>query len=248
MRLQQKDCKVLFKTGGGTVNSWSQFLWVIYPYMMLTLFLVGHIYRYNTDQLSWTAKSSEFLEKKSLRWGSMLFHIGIIMVFFGHAAGLLIPKQVFETFGITEQMYHTGAVYGGGLAGIITLAGIAILLFRRFNVKRVRATSSLSDFLIATLLFVVVLMGVYNTLGYNLTVGEFDYRETIAPWLRGLLTFSPDASLMIKVPLFFKLHVIVSFAIFGIWPFTRLVHVWSFPLDYIKRSYILYRRHGAKQG
>lgn len=229
------------------MNFWNQFLWVIYPYLMLTVFLVGHIYRYNTDQLAWTAKSSEFLEKKSLRWGSMLFHLGIIMVFFGHVAGLLIPKRVFETFGISEAMYHAGAVYGGGFAGVITLAGIAILLFRRLNVKRVRVTSSAGDFLVAFLLFAVILMGVYNTLGYNLFVGGFDYRETIAPWLRGILTLSPDASLMSEVPFFFKLHVLLSFAIFGVWPFTRLVHVWSFPLDYLKRSYIIYRRRGTKQ-
>lgn len=223
------------------MNFWNQFLWIIYPYLMLTTFLVVHIYRYNTDQLAWTAKSSEFLEKKSLMWGSMMFHIGIVLVFFGHVGGLMIPKTVMESLGVSEHLYHMGAVYGGGLAGIMTLAGITILFLRRINVKRVRATSSASDFLVAILLLVNVAMGVYNTLGYNLFVGGFDYRETIAPWLRGLITFRPDASLMADVPLFFQLHVILSFAVFGIWPFTRLVHVWSVPLAYFKRSYIVYR-------
>ncbi|MGD8190988.1 respiratory nitrate reductase subunit gamma [Brevibacillus ginsengisoli] len=223
------------------MNFWNQFLWIIYPYLMLTTFLVVHIYRYNTDQLAWTAKSSEFLEKKSLKWGSMLFHIGIVFVFFGHVGGLLIPKTVMESLGVSEHLYHMGAVYGGGLAGIMTLAGITILFLRRLNVKRVRAISSASDILVAVLLLVNVAMGVYNTLGYNLFVGGFDYRETIAPWLRGLITFRPDASLMADVPLFFKLHVILSFAVFGIWPFTRLVHVWSVPVAYFKRSYIVYR-------
>lgn len=229
------------------MNGWSQVLWVIYPYVMLTVFVVGHVYRYNTDQLAWTSKSSEFLEKKSLRWGSMLFHLGIIMVFFGHVAGLLIPKTVFEALGVTESMYHAGAVYGGGLAGIATLAGITILLVRRLHVKRVRMTSSFGDWLVAVLLLLVIGMGVFNTLGYNLVVGRFDYRETIAPWLRGLLMFSPDPALMEEVPVFFKLHVLASFAIFGVWPFTRLVHVWSVPLDYLKRSYIVYRRRNTKQ-
>lgn len=229
------------------MNFSNQFLWVIYPYLMLTLFVVGHIYRYNTDQLSWTAKSSEFLEKKSLRWGSMLFHLGIIMVFFGHVGGLLIPKAWTEAVGVSQEMYHAGAVYGGGFAGIMTLAGIGILLFRRLNVKRVRVTSSFTDILVAVLLFLIILMGVYNTLGYNMFVGGFDYRESIGPWLRGIFTFTPNPTFMSDVPLFFKLHVIFSFAIFGIWPFTRLVHVWSMPISYLKRSYIVYRSRGARR-
>ncbi|WP_027415878.1 respiratory nitrate reductase subunit gamma [Aneurinibacillus terranovensis] len=229
------------------MNYGSQFLWVVYPYLMLTVFLVGHIYRYKTDQLSWTAKSSEFLEKKQLRLGSMLFHIGIFLVLGGHLVGLLVPKWALENMGVTEELYHKGAVYGGGLVGIVTLAGIAILLFRRVTVTRVRVTSSISDILVAVLLLIVIGMGVYNTLGYNLLVGEYDYRETIAPWIRGLLTFTPNPSLMDGAPLFFKMHVIFSFAIFGIWPFTRLVHVWSFPIEYFRRSYIVYRSRNPEK-
>ncbi|HJV46335.1 MAG TPA: respiratory nitrate reductase subunit gamma [Bacillota bacterium] len=225
----------------------NQFLWVIYPYLMLTIFVLGHFYRYNTDQLAWTAKSSEFLEKDLLKLGSMLFHIGIILVFFGHVAGLLVPKVALEQIGVTEHLYHTGAVYGGGLAGLITLAGIALLLARRLNVKRVRLTSSPSDILIAVLLLIVIAMGVFNTLGYNLIMGGFDYRESVAPWFRGLLSFNPDPSLMKDVPLFFQLHVLLSLTIFGVWPFTRLVHVWSVPLAYFRRSHILYRSRDAQR-
>jgi len=223
------------------MSFWDQFWWVIFPYLMLTIFVVGHIYRYNTDQYGWTARSSEFMEKKTLKWGSILFHVGIIMVFGGHVVGLLIPKTWTEALGMTEAMYHAGAIYGGGLAGIITLSGIMILLFRRVNNKRVRATSSFGDIFIAVLLFVEIVMGMYNTLGFNLFVGGFDYRETLAPWFRGILLFRPNATLMTEVPLFFQLHTLFAFAIFGIWPFTRLVHVWSIPIEYFKRSYILYR-------
>lgn len=223
------------------MNFWNQFLWIIYPYLMLTTFIVVHIYRYNTDQLAWTAKSSEFLEKKSLMWGSMLFHVGIVMVFFGHVAGLMIPKSFMESVGVSEHLYHAGAVYLGGLAGIMCLVGITILFLRRINVKRVRVTSTASDMLVAVLILANVALGVAMTLGYNMFGDGYDYRETISPWLRGLLSFRPDASLMADVPLFFQLHVIFSFAIFGIWPFTRLVHVWSVPLAYFKRSYIVYR-------
>lgn len=226
------------------MNFGSQFLWVIYPYMMLTIFIVGHIYRYNTDQLAWTAKSSEFLEKKSLKWGSMMFHIGIFMVLMGHVAGLLIPKTVTESLGVSEHLYHAGAVYGGTAAGLLTLAGITILLFRRLNVKRVRATSSASDILVAILLFAVIGMGLLATVGHNV-FGTYDYRETISPWIRGIFTFTPDPALMSGVPFFYKLHVLMAFAIFGIWPFTRLVHVWSVPIAYFRRSYIVYRRRNA---
>ncbi|MFV9510103.1 respiratory nitrate reductase subunit gamma [Tepidibacillus sp. LV47] len=229
------------------MNFWNQFWWVIFPYLMLAIFVIGHIYRYNTDQLGWTAKSSEFMEKNTLKWGSILFHVGILMVLGGHLVGLLIPKAWTEAVGISEEMYHASAIFGGGIAGLITFTGILILLFRRVNVKRVRLTSSFSDMLVAILLFIEIVMGMYNTLGYNLFVGGFDYRETLAPWLRGLLVFRPDPTLMIDVPLFFKLHTLFAFAIFGIWPFTRLVHVWSFPLEYLKRSTILYRSRNAQR-
>lgn len=222
-----------------------QFLWVIFPYLMITIFIVGHIYRYNVDQLAWTAKSSEFLEKKSLRWGSMLFHIGILFVLVGHVAGLLIPKSLLESIGVSESLYHAGAMYGGGFAGILTLMGIVILLNRRLTNKRVRITSDTSDFITVVLIFLIIMIGVYNTLIGNLLHPHFDYRDTISPWFRGLLTFVPDPSLMSGVPLGFKLHILISFALIGIWPFTRLVHVWSIPLAYFKRSYIIYRKRAG---
>jgi nitrate reductase gamma subunit len=214
---------------------------------MLTLFVAGHIYRYNTDQLGWTAKSSEFLEKKYLRWGSILFHLGIILVLGGHIGGLIVPKTVTDSLGITEKIFHASAITSGGAAGLITLAGIFLLSLRRLANKRVRLTSSFTDILVTILLLVVIGMGVSNTLGFNLLVkSSFNYRETIAPWLRGLLVFAPDPSLMKAVPLSFKLHIILAFSIFGLWPFTRLVHVWSIPLEYLKRSYILYRDRNAQ--
>lgn len=224
----------------------NQFLWVIYPYIAIAIFVVGHIYRYNTDQIGWTAKSSEFLENKTLRWGSILFHVGILMVLGGHILGLMVPKSITEKIGLTDHAYHMMSLVIGGVAGVITLIGISILLFRRLNNTRVRRTSSFTDILIAILIFVEVAFGLYNTLGYNLFIG-YDYRETISPWLRGFLIFKPDPTLMKDVPLFYQLHVLLGFAIFALWPFTRLVHVWSLPLEYFKRSYIIYRSRNAKR-
>jgi len=229
------------------MNFWSQFWWVIFPYLMLATFVVGHIYRYNTDQYGWTAKSSEFLEKEKLKWGSILFHYGLLLVFGGHVVGLLVPKELIAALGISDELYHTFAMFAGGTSGLITLTGLLILLFRRVNVKRVRVTSSISDFVIAGLLLIVVGLGVYNSLTFNfLSPASSDYRETIAPWLRGLIVFRPDASLMEGVPISRQLHTLAAFGILGIWPFTRLVHVWSVPYEYLQRSYIIYRSRRKK--
>jgi len=228
------------------MNFGEQFLWVIYPYVALTIFVVGHIYRYNTDQLGWTARSSELLEKKSLQWGSLLFHVGILAVVGGHVSGLLIPKAWFELIGVNEQMYHMAASYGGGPAGIMTLVGILILTIRRFGNDRVYAVSSRADFVIVILVLAEVTFGLISTATNVFGASGFDYRETIAPWFRGLLVLQPDASFMTSVPLVFKLHMVVGFAVFMVWPFTRLVHVWSMPLEYINRPYIQYFRREAK--
>lgn len=229
------------------MNYWQQFLWVIYPYLMLCLFIVGHLYRYVTDQYGWTAQSSEFLEKKFLRWGSLLFHWGIIFALLGHFSGLLLPKRTLESFGVTEELYHAGAIYAGGIAGIAALIGIVLLVFRRTTQPRIRITSGTLDLLVVILLLVVIVLGLSVTLGFNLLVGDFDYRETISPWFRGLLLLRPDPGLMVDVPLFFKLHVLSAFTLFGLWPFTRLVHVWSLPLNYLHRSYIVYRNRNPRR-
>lgn len=220
-----------------------QFVWVIFPYLCMSIFIVGHIFRYRYDQFSWTAKSSEFIEKKQLMLGSLLFHIGIIPVFAGHVAGLGIPKSWMQALGVNDHLYHIGALYVGGFFGFVTLAGMVILTSRRFTVRTVRKLSSVSDLLVNVLLLVIVFMGMYATLVTNNVQPDFDYRETISVWFRGLLVFSPDASYMLSVPLSFKLHALLGFLIIALWPFTRLVHVWSVPWNYARRSYILYRSH-----
>ncbi|MDQ0339091.1 nitrate reductase gamma subunit [Caldalkalibacillus uzonensis] len=224
-----------------------QFLWLIFPYIMLTLFVAGHIYRYNTDQFGWSAKSSQFLESRQLRWGSILFHWGIVFVFLGHVAGLLVPKGFYESIGITEGMYHFAAVWLGGAAGVATLIGIIMLLMRRITVRRLVVNSGISDYVVLILLTFAIGTGFTNTVGYTATGGTFDYRETIGPWIRGILTFRPAVELVAGAPLGFKIHILASFLLFGIWPFTRLVHVWSIPLEYLNRHYVVYRKMRAKK-
>lgn len=225
----------------------SQFSWVIFPYLCIAVFIVGHIYRYKTDQFNWTAKSSEFIEKKQLMIGSILFHLGIIPVILGHVSGLGIPKSWTQSLGVSDHLYHLGALYIGGFFGFITLAGMVILTARRFTIKSVRKLSTASDLIVNVLLLFIVFMGMFSTLATNVVQPEFDYRESISVWFRGLLIFRPDATLMADVPLSFKIHVLSGFAIFALWPFTRLVHVWSVPLNYIGRSYIIYRRHRTQK-
>ncbi|WP_449450464.1 respiratory nitrate reductase subunit gamma, partial [Streptococcus suis] len=154
----------------------NQFLWVIFPYLCLATFIIGHIARYQFDQFSWTAKSSEFIEKKQLKWGSLLFHLGIIPVFFGHVVGLLIPAHWLESIGVSNHIYHIGAVYIGSIFGIITLVGMFLLTVRRITKQNVRRLSSASDIFVNILLLVIVCVGCYATLVTNATTPDFDYR------------------------------------------------------------------------
>lgn len=224
----------------------NQFLWVIYPYLCVAIFVLGHIARYRYDQFSWTAKSSEFIEKKQLKWGSLLFHLGIIPVAAGHFVGLVIPASWLEGMGVNNHIYHIGAVYIGSIFGFMVLIGMILLTFRRVSIKNIRRLSSASDMVVNFFLFVIIFMGLYSTLFTNAITPEFDYRQTISIWFRHLFTFNPNASLMTNVPWSFKLHIFLGFSIFALWPFTRLVHVWSVPLSYANRSYIIYRKNKAR--
>ncbi|MDA8346309.1 MAG: respiratory nitrate reductase subunit gamma [Thermaerobacter sp.] len=223
----------------------NEFLFVVYPYLSLTLLVVGTLARYNYDQIGWTSKSSELLEKRLLRVGSLLFHWGIIFVFFGHVAGLLIPISVYQALGISEHLYHLGAMAMGGLTGLMTLAGLGILLLRRLGVRRVMRNTAPADWAALGFLIATVAMGLLMTLGYNVTHLPYEYRTTVGPWIRGVLLLHPDAGLMAGVPLVLKIHILTAFGLFAISPFTRLVHIWSLPLAYLRRAPMQYRRRGV---
>ncbi|KUP36383.1 respiratory nitrate reductase subunit gamma [Bacillus halotolerans] len=222
-----------------------QILWVIMPYMVLTIFIGGHIYRYQHDQFGWTAKSSELLEKKKLAAGSTLFHWGMLFVIGGHVMGILIPEGVYRAIGITEHVYHKMAIGVGLPAGIAAVIGLFILTYRRLFDKRIRKTSSPSDFLTLFLLLFVMVSGVAATF-LNVDSKGFDYRTTVGPWFRQIFLLRPDASLMESVPLWFKLHILMGYVIFIMWPFTRLVHVFSLPFKYLTRSYVVYRKRSKQ--
>jgi nitrate reductase gamma subunit len=218
-------------------------IFTVFPYLCLTTFVVGHGYRYVTDRFGWNARSSEFLEKKALFPGSVLFHWGIVFTFLGHASGLLIPQRVFDFFGIDSQA-HLAIAYWSGLAvGLAAFVGVLLLLRRRLTHPRVQAVARLNDTITIGALVIVIGVGLFNVI-----FGHFNVLDTVAPWIRGIVTFTPDAMLMKEVPLSYKIHVIAAWGLLGFSPFSRLVHIWSLPLTYFFRSHILFRRRVPTPG
>ena len=212
-------------------------VFTVFPYICLTTFVVGHAYRYVTDRYGWNARSSEFLEKKALLAGSVLFHWGIVFTFLGHAGGLLIPQSVLDRLGINSQIHMDIAYWSGLVVGIAAFVGSLLLLKRRLTHPRVRAVSRLNNTLTIGTIVLVVGAGLYNVV-----FGHYNVLYTVAPWIRGIVTFSPDAMLMKVVPLSYKIHVIAAWALLGFSPFSRLVHIWSAPLFYFFRPMIIFRR------
>ena len=222
------------------MSSGDTFLWVVLPYLCLTIFVVGHVWRYRVDQLTWTARSTQLLEQRLLRVGSLLFHFGVLAVIGGHVLGIVIPSGVTRTVGIHEHLYHLIALVAGGVAGTMMSVGFAILVFRRLAVPRVRATTSRGDLIMYPLLAIALVTGMIATFGANL-VSPYNYRETVSPWFRGIFMFRPHGEEMAAAPFLFQLHGTCVWLLYAVWPFSRLVHAWSIPLTYLQRSWILYR-------
>ena len=227
-----------------------QFLWVVVPYLCLATFVVGHLWRYRYDKFGWTTRSSQLYEDRLLRLGSPLFHFGMLGVVGGHVIGLLVPESWTAALGISTEIYHVAAVGGGLLAGLMTLAGLGILIYRRRTVGPVFSATTNMDKVMYVFLATVIVLGMWNTIaGSILSVGgHYDYREGVSVWYRSFLAFQPDASLMAEAPVGFQLHALVAFGLFALWPFTRLVHVFSAPLGYLTRPYIVYRSRDDRLG
>jgi nitrate reductase gamma subunit len=159
----------------------------------------------------------------------------------GHVLGILVPKRATEAVGVSEGMYHAVSIGAGTSAGVAMTLGFAILLYRRLRVPRVRRTTTRADRLTYLLLAVVILSGMWATVGVNLLGGGYDYRETVGPWFRDIFMLNPHPALMSGAPLVYQLHALSAMLLFALWPFSRLVHAWSAPLAYLRRSPILYR-------
>jgi nitrate reductase gamma subunit len=223
-------------------------LWVALPYVCAAVFILGHIWRYRYDKFGWTTRSSQSYENTLLRWGSPMFHLGILMVIAGHVVGLLVPREWLYAIGISEEIYHIGATVLGTFAAILTLAGLAILVFRRRTVPAVFLATTVMDKIMFVFLGATLLFGTAATVVHQVFGSGFHYRETISPWMREAIIFRPRPELMLEVPLLFQLHVITACLLFALWPFTRLVHVFSAPVGYLFRPYIVYRSRDAQRG
>lgn len=206
-----------------------------YPYLCLTTFLVGSWLRFDREQYTWKASSSQLLRKRQLRWGSNLFHVGILMIFAGHFVGLLTPIAVFDALGVPHSAKQMLAIVAGGIAGLMCLAGILLLAHRRLSDPRISRNSSFADTAILLVLLAQLLLGLCTIV---VSLGHLDGHEMVKfmTWAQGVLTLQPDAWKQVAdVNIIFKLHLALGMTIFLIFPFTRLVHVWSAPIWYLGR-------------
>jgi nitrate reductase gamma subunit len=225
-------------------NYLNQFFFGIYPYIAITVFLLGSLLRYDRDQYTWKASSSQLLSKKDMRLGSNLFHIGIIMLFFGHLIGLLTPQWAYH-FIMSAGTKQVLAMTAGGIFGLTCLVGMILLIRRRMTDPRIRATSQFSDLPILLILFVQLVLGLI-TIPFSAQHLDGSSMIALANWAQHLVTFQGDAAGFVTGEAFiFKAHLFLGLTIFLLFPFTRLVHIWSVPVQYLGRSgYQIVRKRG----
>ena len=213
-----------------------------YPYICLAVFFLGSLVRFDREQFTWRSGSSQLLRRKQLRLGSNLFHIGVLVIFFGHLVGLLTPIAVFDTLGIGHGFKQVMAIVIGGIAGVLALVGATLLLHRRLGDPRIRRNSAPSDNFVLILLYVQLLLGMATI---PISLGHLDGHMMLnfMAWAQGIWTFQPGAAALVaEAHWIFKLHLFLGLTTFLVFPFTRLVHVWSVPVWYLgRRGYQIVR-------
>ncbi|MBK8007877.1 MAG: respiratory nitrate reductase subunit gamma [Rhizobiales bacterium] len=206
-----------------------------YPYLCLIVFLVGSWLRFDYDQYTWRSGSSQLLRRRQLSWGSNLFHIGILVIFMGHFAGLLTPIWIFDMLGISHGFKQWMAIVIGGVAGVMCFVGITLLVHRRLFDPRIRKTSSFGDIAVLLLLYAQLVLGLATI---PVSLGHLDGHEMVKfmTWAQGILTLQPGVAAQVAdVHIIFKSHLLLGMTLFLVFPFTRLVHVWSAPVWYLGR-------------
>ncbi|KKW66368.1 respiratory nitrate reductase subunit gamma [Mycolicibacterium elephantis] len=215
--------------------------WDVVPYVTLAVVAVGTWWRYRYDKFGWTTRSSQLYESRLLRIGSPMFHFGILVVIVGHIIGLVIPESWTDLI-MSDHVYHIQAMVLGAIAGITTLGGIALLVYRRRTTGPVFLATTVNDKVMYAVLVLAIVAGLACTLIGATPVGaDHDYRESVSPWFRSIWILQPRGDLMVQAPLWFHIHVMIAMVLFCLWPFTRLVHVFSAPIAYLFRPYIVYR-------
>jgi nitrate reductase gamma subunit len=220
-----------------------QLFFGIYPYVAFAVFLVGSLVRFDREQYTWKSDSSQMLRTGQLRWGSNLFHIGILGIFFGHLFGLLMPLGFWHAVGLEPAAKQMVAMAGGGVAGLMCLVGLVLLLHRRLTEPRIRATTRTMDLVVLYLLLAQLLLGLYS-----ITV-SWQHRDgaemlKLVNWAQHIATFRGGAAgFIVDVAWVFKAHLVLGLTVFLVFPFSRLVHVWSGfgALAYVTRAYQIVR-------
>lgn len=228
-----------------------QFLFGTYPYIALAVLAIGSIARYERDPFTWKSSSSQLLRRKQLIIGSVLFHVGVLVIFFGHLGGLLTPIWIFDALGISHGAKQILAVVAGGVAGVMALIGGLMLVTRRLMDPRIRMNSSFWDIAILVLLLVQLVLGL-STIAISLQHLDGHEMTLLMSWAQGIFYFDPAAASYIEdASIIFKLHIFLGLTIFLIFPFTRLVHMLSAPIRYItpwrKGFQIVRSRKGASK-
>ncbi len=224
------------------MNDMNHLLFGLYPYFAFVVFVVGSMIRYDREQYTWKASSSQLLEKKQLRKGSIPFHIGVIAILAGHFVGLLTPHEVWHILGVSAAFKQVVAMAVGGLFGIICFYGLTILILRRLTNERVRASSSTMDITILLMLYAQLILGLISIV---VSSGHMDGEEMLKlmSWAQNIVTLNSGvaAESISGVHIIFKLHVLLGMTLFLVFPFSRLVHIWSVPVKYFARNYQVVR-------
>ena len=225
------------------MNYLDTLLFGVYPYLAGTVFLIGSLIRFDRDQFTWKAHSSQMLSNKNMRLASNLFHVGIILLFVGHFVGLLTPPELFHALGVSAAAKQLLAVIAGSIFGLMCFAGLTMLVKRRLTDPRIRATSSRMDIVILLLLYAQLILGLL-TVPASLMHLDGHNMLLLMQWARNVVTFDPmEAVAAISSQGFlFKLHITLGLTIFLLFPFSRLVHIWSAPVTYPVRPYQVVRQ------
>ena len=221
----------------------NQFLFGIYPYIAAAIFLFGSLARFEREQYTWKADSSQMLHRGNLRLGSILFHVGILGLFFGHLAGLLTPVAVWDFLGVDHGTKQAVAMIAGGIMGWLCLSGLLILIHRRMSNARISAVTRTGDKVLLLWILVTLLLGL-TTIGESSGHMDGHMMVQLMTWAQHVVTFRGDAAqFVVDTPLLFRLHLFMGMTLFVIFPFTRLVHVWSgfASVTYLSRAWQLVR-------
>lgn len=225
------------------MNYLDTLLFGVYPYLAGAVFLLGSLTRFDRDQFTWKAHSSQMLNKENMRLASNLFHVGILFLFLGHFVGLLTPPEIFHAFGITPRAKQILAIVAGSIAGVMCFVGLTMLVKRRLTDPRVRATSTRMDIFILLLLYAQLILGLI-TIPVSLAHLDGHNMLNLMGWARNIVSFDPTEALgfMANIGWLFKLHIFLGITVFLVFPFSRLVHIWSAPVTYPVRPYQVVRQ------